>query len=588
MVTAIVRTDEGVSGLGYTLAFAGGGAEAIQAYLDTRLIPLVVGEDPLLDRAALAAHVPRRPRHQTPGRRRLRAVRDRHRPVGPRGQGRRAPTLQALGRVTDRVAAYGSGGWGQLPREDVIDEARRYVRLGCRYYKMKIHDPDPRVNRQRVEAVRKALGDGVRIMVDVNQKLDVLGNIRQAQPLEDLDLVWYEEPVLADDIASCAEVARVDPHPGRHRREQLHALRVPRPHRAARRPLPDARRVPRQRLQRDAPHRAASPRRTRSRLAARRPRAVAARRRRDRERLPRRVHGVGAAGPVRRVPRVEDGTSASPTVLATAWSWRRARSRSIAAPDLAITAPWRAPPRSAFRCESAARWEPRRSPSRRGRGQRCTDGTHAVVRAADGVVADALAARGDRAGLAPPAGVEEPGLRVAITVRPRPHRRLHHAAHGLAQPSRLVPRERARSAPRIDARLVQDLVGDPVPHPGRERLVEQHRLYRGRALGEARRELRGRGQVVEGVEAEEADGRLGARISRRRIRPSRRPSAMASAPPSSNVSTSLANRAASPSVRRPRSRPGARRAHRGWEPPAIPKWKHGHGRRSSSSQRCLP
>ena len=49
--------------------------------------------------------------------------------------------------------------------------------------------------------MRKALGDGVRMMVDVNQKLDVLGNIRQAQLLEDLDLVWYEEPVLADDYA---------------------------------------------------------------------------------------------------------------------------------------------------------------------------------------------------------------------------------------------------------------------------------------------------------------------------------------------------------------------------------------------------
>jgi L-alanine-DL-glutamate epimerase-like enolase superfamily enzyme len=73
---------------------------------------------------------------------------------------------------------------------------------------MKIHHPDPRVNRQRVEAVKKALGDGVRLMVDVNQRLDVLGNIRQAQLLEDLDLVWYEEPVLADDTAACAEVAR--------------------------------------------------------------------------------------------------------------------------------------------------------------------------------------------------------------------------------------------------------------------------------------------------------------------------------------------------------------------------------------------
>src|SRR4029450_1952504 len=44
-------------------------------------------------------------------------------------------------------------------------------------------------------------------MVDVNQKLDILASIRQAQMLEDLDLVWYEEPVLADDYAGLAEVA---------------------------------------------------------------------------------------------------------------------------------------------------------------------------------------------------------------------------------------------------------------------------------------------------------------------------------------------------------------------------------------------
>ena len=72
---------------------------------------------------------------------------------------------------------------------------------------MKIHHADPRENRKRVEAVRRALGEGVRMMVDVNQRLDVLANIRQARSLEDFDLVWYEEPVLADDIAACAEVA---------------------------------------------------------------------------------------------------------------------------------------------------------------------------------------------------------------------------------------------------------------------------------------------------------------------------------------------------------------------------------------------
>jgi D-arabinonate dehydratase len=124
------------------------------------------------------------------------------------GKAARLPLARLWGAVTDRVDAYGSGGWGTYTVDDLIGEATRYAGMGCRYYKMKIHHADPRENVKRVEAVKKALGDGVRMMVDVNQKLDVLGAIRQAQLLEDLDLVWYEEPVLADDLAGCAEVAR--------------------------------------------------------------------------------------------------------------------------------------------------------------------------------------------------------------------------------------------------------------------------------------------------------------------------------------------------------------------------------------------
>jgi len=207
LVVATVRTDEGLDGLGYSLAFGGGGAEAIQVYLETRLKPLLLGEDPLFVERLWE--------------RMYRADR------GIKRQGIAAYALSALdialwdlvgkaaglplyklwGAVTDRVPAYGSGGWPNYSVDDLVAEAQRYVALGCRYYKMKIHHPDPRVNRQRVEAVKRAVPAEVRLMVDVNQRLDVLGNLRQAQLLEDLDLVWYEEPVLADDLAACAEVA---------------------------------------------------------------------------------------------------------------------------------------------------------------------------------------------------------------------------------------------------------------------------------------------------------------------------------------------------------------------------------------------
>jgi L-alanine-DL-glutamate epimerase-like enolase superfamily enzyme len=208
LVVVTLRTDEGPTGFGYALAFGGGGAEAIQVYLETRLTPLLIGEDPTL--------VGRLWDRMFRGDRGIRRV-------GIAGYAVSAvdialwdlvghvaglPLAKLWGAHTDRVEAYGSGGWPNYSIDDLIGEARRYASHGCRYYKMKIHHPDPRVNRQRVEAVRKALGDDVRLMVDVNQKLDVLGNIRQAAMLEDLDLVWYEEPVAADDVAACAEVAR--------------------------------------------------------------------------------------------------------------------------------------------------------------------------------------------------------------------------------------------------------------------------------------------------------------------------------------------------------------------------------------------
>src|SRR6266852_1762107 len=213
LVVAQISTDEGVKGLGYSLVFGGGGAESVHAYLESRLAPVLIGEDPLfverlwermfradmgIKKQGVAAYA-------------LSAL-----DIGLwdiAGKAAGLPLYKLWGAVTDRIPAYGSGGWSKYSERELIAEAEKYAAQGCKHYKMKIHHPDPRENRKRVEAVRRALGEGVRMMVDVNQRLDVLANIRQARSLEDFDLVWYEEPVLADDIAACAEVA--------------HAIRIP-------------------------------------------------------------------------------------------------------------------------------------------------------------------------------------------------------------------------------------------------------------------------------------------------------------------------------------------------------------------------
>lgn len=208
LVVAQIATDAGIAGLGYSLVFNGGGAEAVVTYLETRLKPVLLGED--------ATQVERLWEKM------FRAD------MGVRKQGIAGYALSALdialwdlvgkaagqplyklwGAAAERVGAYGSGGWAKYSIAELIAEAEKYAALGCKYYKMKIHHPDEKVNRERVAAVKKALGPGVRMMVDVNQQRDVLANVRQAAALEEFDLVWYEEPVLADDYAGMAEVAR--------------------------------------------------------------------------------------------------------------------------------------------------------------------------------------------------------------------------------------------------------------------------------------------------------------------------------------------------------------------------------------------
>jgi L-alanine-DL-glutamate epimerase-like enolase superfamily enzyme len=207
LVVADIATDEGLRGLGYSLVFGGGGAEAVLAYLDARLKALLVGEDPL--------QLERLWEKMYRGDRGVRRVGIAGMAISAldialwdlAGKAAGLPLYKLWGGFTDRVPAYGSGGWGKYTEAELVAEAERYAKAGCKYYKMKIHHPDPRVNRSRVETVRKALGPSIRLMVDANQKYDVLANVRQAALLEDFDLVWYEEPVLADDLAACAEVA---------------------------------------------------------------------------------------------------------------------------------------------------------------------------------------------------------------------------------------------------------------------------------------------------------------------------------------------------------------------------------------------
>jgi L-alanine-DL-glutamate epimerase-like enolase superfamily enzyme len=58
----------------------------------------------------------------------------------------------------------------------------------------------------RVAAVREAVGPDVALMVDANQQMSVKQAIRIGRMMEDLNLTWFEEPVICHDHEGEAEI----------------------------------------------------------------------------------------------------------------------------------------------------------------------------------------------------------------------------------------------------------------------------------------------------------------------------------------------------------------------------------------------
>src|SRR5262249_35825666 len=96
--------------------------------------------------------------------------------------------------------------------------------------------------------------------------------------------------------------------------------------------------------------------------------------------------------------------------------------------------------------------------------------------AADGLVTYRFAA--PRRAPAIPAIVEQPALGEPIAVRADADGGAEHRADPIANARGLACGERVSATPRIDPRLIQHFVGDPVADAGREALVEEDGLDR--------------------------------------------------------------------------------------------------------------
>lgn len=92
--------------------------------------------------------------------------------------------------------------------EEAVEEAQEYVAQGFTAIKMKIGLGSPKLDIERVRAVREAIGGDVRLMVDANHCFTVPAAIKLGRELEKLDVEWFEEPISPEDLDGYVEVTR--------------------------------------------------------------------------------------------------------------------------------------------------------------------------------------------------------------------------------------------------------------------------------------------------------------------------------------------------------------------------------------------
>lgn len=117
------------------------------------------------------------------------------------------PLYKLLGGSRRELPIYASGGWTSYSKDELVGEALEMVRRGYKQIKLKVGvegGKNIREDVRRICAVRDAIGPDIGIMVDANNAFTAATAIQLAERLEELDIIFFEEPVFADDIPGLA------------------------------------------------------------------------------------------------------------------------------------------------------------------------------------------------------------------------------------------------------------------------------------------------------------------------------------------------------------------------------------------------
>ncbi|MEM7428489.1 MAG: mandelate racemase/muconate lactonizing enzyme family protein [Pseudomonadota bacterium] len=206
LITATVRTADGLEGTGYSYT-GGRGGEAVHAMIHHDLGPFLTGHDSTnvedlyeemqwhihyVGRGGIASFA-------------ISAVDTALWDIRGKRTGR---SLRDMAGGADTTCnAYCGGIDLGFSTEKLLDNVQGYLDRGFNAVKIKVGRPDLAEDVARVKAVRELIGPDVTFMVDANYALSVEEAIDAANAFKPHDILWFEEPTIPDDYTGYARIA---------------------------------------------------------------------------------------------------------------------------------------------------------------------------------------------------------------------------------------------------------------------------------------------------------------------------------------------------------------------------------------------
>lgn len=118
------------------------------------------------------------------------------------------PLWGLAGGASNSTKAYCGGIDLNFPLEKLLGNVSNYISQGFNGVKIKVGQPSLEDDVARVAAVRNLVGDDVEFMVDANYSMSVEQAVEAAVAFKPYNLLWFEEPIIPEDIQGYAHIAK--------------------------------------------------------------------------------------------------------------------------------------------------------------------------------------------------------------------------------------------------------------------------------------------------------------------------------------------------------------------------------------------